>query len=82
MAVDRRAYDDIVDFFARGTSSTEVLSYRPSAEAQERVRYLLAKNKAGELTAEEELELERFGELEHFMQLVKARAHQYVESES
>jgi len=46
------------------------------------VRYLLAKNKAGELTAEEELELERFGELEHFMQLVKARAHQYVESES
>jgi hypothetical protein len=46
------------------------------------VRYLLGKNKAGELTPEEELELERFGELEHFMQLVKARAHQYVESES
>jgi hypothetical protein len=81
MAVDRRAYDDIVDFFAR-TSSTDVLSYRPSPEAQERVRYLLAKNKAGEITSDEAAELDRFGELEHFMQLVKARAHQYVESKS
>lgn len=82
MAVDRRAYDEIVDFFARGTSSAGVLSYRPSAEAQERVRYLLAKNKSGELTPDEAEELERFGELEHFMQLVKARAHHYVESTS
>lgn len=77
MAVDRRAYDEIIDFFARGTSSTDVLSYRPSREAQERVRYLLAKNKSDDLAPDEAAELERFGELEHFMQLVRARAHQY-----
>jgi len=82
MAVDRRAYDEIVDFFARGTSSTAVLGYRPSHEAQERVRYLFSNNKAGTLTADEAAELELFGELEHFMQLVKARAHEYVESQS
>ena len=82
MSVDRRAYDEIVDFFARGTSSTAVLGYHPSVEARERVRDLLAKNKAGVLTPEEAAELELFGELEHFMQLVKARAHQYVENES
>ena len=82
MAVDRRAYDEIIDFFARGTSSTDVLSYRPSRESQERVRYLIAKNKSDGLTPDEAAELERFGELEHFMQLVKARAHQYVESKS
>ena len=82
MAVDRRAYDDIVNFFARGSTATDVLSYRPSPEAQERVQYLLAKNKSAELTPDEAAELERFGEIEHFMQLVKARAHQYVESES
>ena len=82
MSVDRKAYDEIVDFFARGTSSTAVLGYHPSAAAQERARYLLAKNKAGTLTTEEAAELELFGDLEHFMQLVKARAHQYVESHS
>jgi hypothetical protein len=38
----------------------------------------LDRNKAGELTEEELAELERFGELEHLMQLVKARAQQYV----
>jgi hypothetical protein len=82
MSVNQKAYDEIVDFFARGTSSTGVIGYRPSSEAQERVHELLAKNKAGNLTTEEEAELELFGELEHFMQLVKARAHQYVESQS
>jgi hypothetical protein len=40
---------------------------------------LLARNKTGELTTEEAAELERFGELEHLMQLVKARAQLYVE---
>ena len=82
MSVNRKAYDEIVDFFARGTSSTAVLGYHPSDEAKERVRYLLAKNKAGTLTPEEAGELELFGELEHFMQLVKARAHQYAERKS
>lgn len=82
MSVERKAYDEVVDFFARGTTSTAVLGYHPSAEAQERARNLLDKNKAGALTPEEEAELELFGDLEHFMQLVKARAHQYVESES
>jgi hypothetical protein len=82
MSVERKAYDEVVDFFARGSSSTAVLGYHPSAEAQERARYLLAKNKAGTMTPEEEAELELFGDLEHFMQLVKARAQQYLESES
>jgi hypothetical protein len=82
MSVNRKAYDEIVDFLARGTSSNAVVGYRPSTEAQERVHDLLTKNRAGMLTSEEAAELELFGELEHFMQLVKARAHHDVESPS
>lgn len=82
MSVDRKAYDEIVDFFARETSSTAVLAYRPSGEAQQRVRYLLATNNEGTLTPDEAAELDLCGELEHFMQLVKAREHEYVESQS
>ena len=79
MAADRRAYEEIIDLFARGTSSADVLAFRPSVESQERVHYLLARNKCDELTQDEAAELERFGELEQLMQLVKARAHLYVE---
>jgi hypothetical protein len=75
----QKSYEEIVDLFARGTTPAEILAFRPSRAAQKRVQYLLARNTAGELTAEEAAELDRFGELEHLMQLVKARAHLYVE---
>lgn len=82
MGVAQKSYDEIVDLFARGTTSAEVVAFRPSAETQERVRYLLARNRSEELTAEEALELERLGEIEHLMQLVKARAKLYVKDGS
>lgn len=70
----QRSYDEMVDLFARGTTSAQVLNFRPSPESQDRVRYLLERNKTGDLTEDEAAELERFGEIEHLMQLVKARA--------
>lgn len=73
------AYDEIINFLARGSTSEEVLAFRPSERTQALVRELLLRNKRGELTPEEALELERLGKLEHFMQLVKARAHLYVD---
>ena len=82
MQVSVAAYDEIIDLFARGSSSGEVAKFHPSSTAQERARYLLERNKSGELTASEADELERFGQLEHLMQLVKARARLYSESES
>jgi hypothetical protein len=62
--------------------SAEVLTFRPSEEAVERVRYLLDRNTADELTDEEAEELACFGQIEHFMQLVKARARAYVEKKT
>lgn len=82
MQVGDKAYDELVDFFARGTSSVEILSFCPSRTAQERASYLLERNRRGELTSEEAAELDRFGQLEHLMQLVKARARRYAESAS
>lgn len=79
MEVARKAYDEIVDYFARGTTAATILAFHPSLETQERVRYLLGRHKAGELTPQEVVELERFGELEHLMQLIKARAYLYAE---
>jgi hypothetical protein len=77
----RKAYDEIVDRFAKGASSADIVAFRPSRSAQQRVRYLLARQKSDEISKEESAELERFGELEHLMQLVKARAHLYVKDQ-
>src|SRR5215218_10926475 len=82
LPAERKSYDEIVDLFARGASSAEVLAFRPSQETQERVRELLERNAADELTEDEAAELERFGELEHLMQLIKARAQEYLKTKT
>jgi tetratricopeptide (TPR) repeat protein len=73
-----RTYDEILNFFAQGPSSQDVISFHPSPRAQERARYLLDRNETGELTAEEASELDQLGELEHLMQMVKARAQSHL----
>ena len=48
MATIEKAYDEIVDLFARGSTPAEVLPFRPSHAAQEKARYLFDRNKSGE----------------------------------
>ena len=78
MGIAQKSYDEMVDLFARGTPPAELLAFRPSEESQNRIRYLLDRNRGGELTPDEAQELERLGEIEHLMQLVKARAKFYA----
>lgn len=79
MAAAQKSYNEIIDLFARGATPDQILAFRPSPAARERAQYLLARSKADELPHDEAAELDRFGELEHLMQLVKARAHLYAE---
>ena len=73
-----KAYDEIIELFANGSSPEKIVSFRPSKESQTRVKELLQKNRTDKLTPEEEAELDEFGLLEHLMRLVKARARQKV----
>lgn len=82
LPAERKSYDEVVDLFARGASSAEVLAFRPSLETQDRVRELLERNAADELTDEEAAEFECFGELERLMQLVRIRAEEYVKTKT
>jgi hypothetical protein len=54
------------------------LAFRPSAEAKARVQELLERSKRDGLSVDEQAELDRFGELEHLMQLVKVRARRFA----
>src|SRR5687768_1382768 len=79
---ERKSYDEIIDLLARGASSTEILAFQLSEDTQERVRFLLERNAADELTAEEASELDLLGEVGHVMQLVKLRAQEYLKTKT
>jgi hypothetical protein len=76
-----KAYEEIVDFIAAGTTPQNVIAFRPSEAAQERVADLLRREKDDRLTAEEKLELDHYLQLEHLMRLAKARARDFLPNE-
>lgn len=69
-----RAYDEIIDFIASGTTPAEVAGFEASSEVKSHVAELIAKEKTDGLSAAEESELEHYVQLEHLMRLAKARA--------
>ena len=76
-----KAYEEIIDFIAAGTTPKNVIAFRPSEEAQERVTNLLSREKEGLLSSEEKSELDRYLQLEHLMRLAKARARDFLLNE-
>lgn len=69
-----RAYEEIIDFIAAGTSPDGVVSFTPSQEARDRVAELLRTEKDGALPLAEASELAHYMQLEHLMRMAKARA--------
>ena len=45
-----KAYDEIIELFANGSSPEKIVSFRPSKESQARVTELLQKNRIGKLS--------------------------------
>ena len=76
-----KAYEEIVDFIASGTTTQDVNSFRPSEAAQERVTDLLSREKEGELSRAEKSELDHYLQIEHLMRLAKARARDFLPNE-
>ena len=76
-----KAYEEVVDFIASGTTPRNVVAFRPSEESQERVSDLLSREKNGELTSGERSELDHYLHVEHLMRLAKAKAREYLANE-
>ncbi len=66
--------EDVVEFFASGPSRDEIVAFRLSKRAQERISKLLEKNRAGTLTSDEEHELDTVMMLNDVVSLIQARA--------
>lgn len=69
-----RAYDELIEFIAAGTTPDSVAHFEASPQTRDYVADLIHKEKTNGLTAEESSELDHFLKLEHLMRLAKARA--------
>ena len=67
-------YREMLDFLASGPAPGDILAYKVSPSAQARVEALLDRNSEGQLSVDEEAELEAFSQVNHIMLLLKARA--------
>ena len=72
-----RAYEEIIDFIAAGTTPQSVASFEASQDSKEYIAELIHREKTTGLTADEISELDYYLRLEHLMRLAKARARSF-----
>ena len=64
-------YQEVYRFLVSAPTPEQIIAFRPSESTQERVRQLLAANKTNRLTSEEQVELDEFERVNHFMSMLK-----------
>lgn len=74
----RPIYQEIIDFLASGPPTGQIIDFKISESAQERLEELLDKNREAELIPEENAELDKYLDYRHGMILLKASARRVV----
>jgi hypothetical protein len=70
--------DEVLTFLLSAPTPQQVVDFHASDVAQQRLRYLLDANREGILSAEERAELDEASQINHFVTLLKARAHKTI----
>jgi hypothetical protein len=70
----RPIYQEIIDLMTSGPTADQLIAFKISEAAQERLEELLHKNREEELTAEEKAELNTYLRLSQYVTKLKIRA--------
>jgi hypothetical protein len=70
----------IVELLASQPSPEEIIAIRPTPALQARMSELLDRNKSGTLSTKEEVELDRYLLLEHWVRLAKVHAYKRLQT--
>ncbi|MCU0544617.1 MAG: hypothetical protein MUE44_21025 [Oscillatoriaceae cyanobacterium Prado104] len=76
-----KAYAEIVEFFAAGSTPESIIKFQLSKEAKEHIADLIYAHNNESLSRDEKIELDKFVVVEHLMRLIKARAYKHVVKE-
>ena len=71
-ALPAHVYRYVLDFLARNPAAEEIAAFGPTPEMAERLRTLLDREAAGDISATERAELDEYERLEHLMILIKS----------
>ena len=74
---EMKPYEELVEFIA-SLSPREVVEFKPSENARQRVWDLIERQKSASLPSDEKADLDHYTEIEHLMRLAKARARQLL----
>jgi len=74
-----KSYEEVIDFIAAGTTPAAVVAFRPSEVVRQRVAELIERSNDGNISTEEQSELDDYLQLEHIMIMAKARAREYTQ---
>ncbi|MEA5467708.1 hypothetical protein [Spirulina sp. 06S082] len=77
-----KIYHYVLDFLVSQPTPEEIAAFRPTPEMQERLRTLLSREKAGNLSAIEQKELDEYERLEHLIVMIKSGNLPYLVSAS
>jgi hypothetical protein len=69
------AYQEVLDFLMTRPTAADILQFKVSAVAQDRLRELLDRNRNQNLTHNEIAELNSYEQIDHLMRLLKIRSH-------
>ncbi len=71
-ALSAYIYRHILNFLASQPTTQQIAAFGPTPEMTERLRTLLARQAAGEITPAEKAELDEYERIEHLMVMIKA----------
>jgi hypothetical protein len=79
---NQKIYEEFIDLIAQGTTPESVTKFQFSESTKERIEDLVYLAKSGELTLENKKELDELLFVDHLITMIKAKAHQYIQSQS
>ncbi|MBK1986655.1 hypothetical protein A0J48_003710 [Sphaerospermopsis aphanizomenoides BCCUSP55] len=77
-AIPAQVYQYILNFLASNPTPQQIAEFKPTPEMQDRLRTLLTRSKAGELTPIELQELNEYERIEHLIVMIKAGNLSYL----
>ena len=77
--VETQAEREVVVFLAQQPSSEAIIAFHPSAEVAERMYELIDRESSGQLSDDEQRELESYLYLEHLLRMMKIEAHRRLD---
>ncbi|AFY41353.1 hypothetical protein [Nostoc sp. PCC 7107] len=81
-AIPAEIYRYILDFLASNPTAEQIAQFQPTPQMQERLRTLVTRSKAGELTPVELKELDEYEKIEHLIVMIKTGNLAYLGSQS